>query len=572
MSFLNKKTGLYKILFLNCFILLGFFIYTNSFAASLYFSPAVGGFDVGNVFKVSVLVDTEDVAINSTETGINFPSDLLEVVSVSKTNSIFTFWVQDPTFSNVSGNISFSGGLTTPGFNGSSGKIIEIVFKVKRPGLASVLFSPGSVRANDGLGTDILKNVSQGSYTLTSGNQTPAVVSGTTPLAPSISSPTNPDPNKWYNNSNPRFVWPVSSNIIATRVLYDKYLNTSPIVFYSPAISEKVIDNLKDGAYYFHVQLENENGWGKISHFAFKIDTKNPDSFTITEIKRDDETTPKAKFTFSAKDSLSGIDHYEIQIDDGIADIWNDNGTHIYETPATGPGGHTLSAKAVDKAGNFITSSSPFNIEPLKTPSITDYNEKLSASETLTVSGQTEYPGSQVLIWLQKEGENPKSFVVQTDAKGGFTFTKSGLSSGSYKLWAEVKGVNGSGSFPSDKLTVDIESAPFAQFINWTSNVLITSIPLIALVIIIILSIIIISYAWHKFLGLKRVIQKETTDAEKNIHRGFDLLRDDLTNQIRKLNRTKSERDLTVIKDLRKSLDNAEVLIEKELKDIEKMQ
>ncbi len=572
MSFLNKKTDLYKILFLNCFILLGFFIYTNSFAASLYFSPAVGGFDVGNVFKVSVLVDTENVAINSAETGINFPSDLLEVVSVSKTNSIFTFWVQDPTFSNVSGNISFSGGLTTPGFNGASGKIIEIVFKVKKLGLASVLFSPGSVRANDGLGTDILKNVSQGSYTLTSGNQTPTVVSGTTPLAPSISSPTNPEQNKWYSNSNPKFVWQLSSNIIATRVLYDKYPNTSPIVFYSPAISEKVINNLKDGAYYFHAQLENENGWGKISHFAFKIDTKSPESFTITEIKRDDETVPSAKFTFDAKDALSGIDHYEIQIDEKAAEIWTDNGAHIYETPVTGPGTHTLSAKAFDKAGNFITSSTSFNIEPLKTPSITDYNQKLSTSETLTVTGQTEYPGSQVLIWLQKEGDAPKSFAVQSDGKGGFTFTGSDLSSGSYKLWAEVKDGRGAMSSPSEKFTVEVESAPFAQFISWISNVLITSIPLIALVIIIILFIIIISYAWHKFLSLRRVIQKETVDAEKNIHKGFDLLRDDLTNQIRKLNKTKSERDLTVIKDLRKSLDNAEVLIEKELKDIEKMQ
>jgi hypothetical protein len=64
---------------------------------------------------------------------------------------------------------------------------------------------------------------------------------------------------------------------------------------------------------------------------------------------------------------------------------------------------------------------------------------------------------------------------------------------------------------------------------------------------------------------LRRQIQKETYDAERNIHKAFDLLAVDLRSQIQKLNKVNSERDLVIIKNIRKSLDEAEVLIKKEI-------
>ncbi|GAI35186.1 unnamed protein product, partial [marine sediment metagenome] len=43
--------------------------------------------------------------------------DKLEVLNISKENSIFTLWPEEPIFSNSAGEISFSGGTPHPGFN-----------------------------------------------------------------------------------------------------------------------------------------------------------------------------------------------------------------------------------------------------------------------------------------------------------------------------------------------------------------------------------------------------------------------------------------------------------------------
>ncbi len=68
----------------------------------------------------------------------------------------------------------------------------------------------------------------------------------------------------------------------------------------------------------------------------------------------DDPTTPTRQFTFDASDEMSGISHYEIQVDGGDAREWQDDGTHLYETSALSPGKHNLIIRAVDKAGNFF--------------------------------------------------------------------------------------------------------------------------------------------------------------------------------------------------------------------------
>jgi hypothetical protein len=569
MVFLHKKNSISRIFLLSFFILCGFLAASQSYAADLHFSPVTGDLGVGSIFKVSLLTDTQSESINSAEATVNFPADLLEVVSVSKINSIFSFWVQDPTFSNTNGTISFSGGLPTPGFLGSNGKILEVVFKAKKAGDASLLFSSGSVRANDGLGTDLLKNRGQALFTLTAGKPvstpTPTPVSTNLPATPVITSPTNP--NDWSNNPSPKFVWQVPSDVVATRILYDKYANTIPWVLYAPAIAEKQLINLKDGIYYFHAQLENSNGWSKAAHFKFQIDTKNPDSLTITEITRDDQTIPQVKFTLNATDALSGIDHFEIQIDDATKDTWSDTGSHEYQTVAIGPGVHTLFVSAFDKAGNFITSSSTFTIAPIKTPEITEYPQKVSTPEDLIVKGLT-YPTSEVTLWLQKEGGEPKSFTVMSDGSGKFVFTNNTeLSVGTYKLWADVKDNRGARSLPTEKLTITVESFSLIQSVIKIMSSLLVPILLIILFILIIL---IIWYSLRKFFILRRQIQKETYDAERNIHKAFDLLAVDLRSQIQKLNKVNSERDLNIIKNIRKSLDEAESLIKKEIQDLEK--
>jgi len=257
-------------------ILLAFALAKSVHAASLYFSPSIGSYNVREQFSVSVYVSSADQAMNAASGIITFPQDKLEVTSLSKSGSVFSLWVQEPSFSNSAGVVNFEGIVLNPGFTGAAGKTITINFRIKAAGLAILNFSSGSVLANDGKGTNILASLGNAQFNL--GYAGPSVPEATTPsitldtpAAPQISSPTHPDPNKWYSKNTAKFMWQVPSDAVAVRLLYDKYPNSQPRVVYEPAISEKEITDLKDGIYYFHTQFKNDKGWGAIAHFRFQM-------------------------------------------------------------------------------------------------------------------------------------------------------------------------------------------------------------------------------------------------------------------------------------------------------------
>src|SRR3989338_6290606 len=153
---INFMIKVYKIIWLLLFFgMLPF----GARAATLSFSPPSGSHTVGNTFSASILISSADQAMNAALGAISFPPDKLEVVSVSKTGSIFTLWVQEPSFSNSAGTINFEGIVLNPGFIGAAGKAISIAFKVKAAGNAPLTFSSGSVLANDGQGTNILASL-----------------------------------------------------------------------------------------------------------------------------------------------------------------------------------------------------------------------------------------------------------------------------------------------------------------------------------------------------------------------------------------------------------------------------
>jgi hypothetical protein len=183
-----------------CILIFTFCISDVASASTLYFSPSLGEYAVGKTFSVGVYVSSSDQAMNAASGVISFPSDKLEVTSLSKTSSIFSLWVQEPSFSNSNGTINFEGIVLNPGFTGPSGKIITITFKVKAAGQSFITFSSGSVLANDGQGTNILKSLGNAQFSLnlteTSSSQAPesttSSVAAGTPFAPQISSPTHP--------------------------------------------------------------------------------------------------------------------------------------------------------------------------------------------------------------------------------------------------------------------------------------------------------------------------------------------------------------------------------------------
>ena len=135
--------------------------------ATLFILPKEGTFALDEDFQATVNVDT-NMEINAASGEIYFPVDELEVIDLSKEESIFSLWVIEPSYSNIDGTIQFVGVLPTPGFKGKEGKILTITFKAKKEGKAEIKFEEGLVLANDGRGTDILKERKGASYELIS--------------------------------------------------------------------------------------------------------------------------------------------------------------------------------------------------------------------------------------------------------------------------------------------------------------------------------------------------------------------------------------------------------------------
>ena len=561
--------------FVFCFLFFVIFAPFEARAATLYFSPSSGNFSVGDILTVGVIVNTQGQPINNADSVISFSTDLLEVVSVNKSGSIFSLWVEEPAFSNSAGVVSFNGGLPTPGFNGTAGRALNVVFRAKNSGTATVLFSSGAVRANDGYGTDVLQSKIQAQFSLISEERPvqrePAIVAGT-PQAPNISSPTHPNSDEWYSEKTAMFKWSVPSGVTATRLLVGRIVVAQPAVSYIPPIEEKIIPDLEDGVWYFHAQLRNNAGWGGTRHFRFQIDTTKPDRFELRRVPSENTTDPRVRFTLDATDKTSGIDHSEIQIDNKNLDPWRDDGTHIYQTPILEPGEHILIAKAVDKAGNFLLNSTEFTISSIEPPVFTEYPQELQSGEIIVAKGST-YPGSEVIVWIQKDKDDARRRATRSNTEGVFTFVDDERTQiGVYNVWAEVVDSRGAKSNPSDKITIVVKQLAILRIGSFAISFLSILVPLIGIIVLLVLLGFITQ---RKYLEHKRRLRKEIYEAEDALHKAFDLLRKEVKEQITLLEHARSRRNLTdeehkIINRLKRELDSAEKIVSKEVADIRK--
>ncbi len=548
-------------------------IVSHAQAATLSFFPSSGDYIVDQTLSVSIRVSSADQAMNAASGIISFPQDKLEVSSLSQIGSIFTIWIQDPSFSNSAGTVNFEGVALNPGFMGTNGKIITINFKVKATGVAMINFSSGSVMANDGKGTNILASSGLGNARFN--------LNDYSPIAPQIFSPTHPDQNKWYSNPIAKFTWQLPGDMTSVRLFYDKFPDSQPKIVYTPPIAEKETGAVNDGIYYFHAQFENKYGWGKISHYKFQIDTEKPSSFDAQEIKREDLTDPKVKFKFDAEDKTSGIDHYEVQIDAKSPQVLQNNESGVYETSVIDPGKYVLIAKAVDRAGNTLVNPTEFKFEikPLDTPIITDWPAKIKSGDTLTIKGKT-YPDDQITIWFQTGEKQPFSRTVKSDGKGNFVFTDEGkLKPGAYQIWMYVTDNRGAKSNPTNKIMIIVEQSEFLKIVSWLISHLTA---MNSLLLFAILLILLILYSWHRFSLFKNKVnepKKEILVAEKLLQEEFNLLKKDITDEVKMLEESRNQfakknqiakRKEKTIRRLKKDLSDVEKSVKKEIEDIEK--
>jgi hypothetical protein len=135
-----------------CILVFTFCVFDSAIAAVLYFSPDKGNYNVNDVFKVDLMLDTEKKSVNAGEITVLFDPQKLSLEDISKGNSVFTIWVKQIEYSNEAGKIYILGGVPD-GFSGDN-KIISIFFRATESGKAAISASGDSkILLNDGFGT-----------------------------------------------------------------------------------------------------------------------------------------------------------------------------------------------------------------------------------------------------------------------------------------------------------------------------------------------------------------------------------------------------------------------------------
>lgn len=552
--------------------------------ASLYLSPLSGSYGVGSIFSVSVKVNSAGDTINAAEGVLIFNREQLDVVSISKTGSIFNLWTTEPVFSNSTGEISFGGGSTV-GFKGTAGTIITIRFKGKAVNSPRVSFSSGSILAADGMGTNVLATMNGAVYDITSEIITPEpvapaptapsspIISSKAPQAPVIKSITHPNPDEWYSNNSPVFNWEVPSDVTAVKLLIGKIPTASPIILYSSPISEKKIEDFGDGIWYFHARFKNAYGWGATAHRKVMIDTEPPDPFEIKIDNNGDPTNPVPLLYFNTTDKISGVAYYEVvineneikEIDPKTAEILKEN---PYPVPLQGSGKHALVVKAFDAAGNVTEVKTNIIVQPLEPPAITDLPYRVRRGDFLVVKGASMYPGATVNFFVQdSKGVMFCQRNAETDQQGNWVFTCSDdLKEGDYQIWAELTDQRGAKSRVTEKFSFNVYSSSFFSL----SAIVISYFILAAILFVFIVALImIIFYVKRRLTVWKGRFKKQAEYLDKNVGIAFNKLRKDVQKQVNDLNKKKelTEKEKQLRNSLQEAIKRSEEAIKKEIKD-----
>lgn len=119
---------------------------------------------IGELFPLPIVLADLPSPINLVQADFAFDSKYIELIDITTSPSFATVFIQKE-ISNESGYGRIVGGLPNPGYSGERGLFATAYFKAKEAGTATVRFLPTSrALANDGFGTDVLKELASAVY------------------------------------------------------------------------------------------------------------------------------------------------------------------------------------------------------------------------------------------------------------------------------------------------------------------------------------------------------------------------------------------------------------------------
>jgi len=126
-------------------------------------------------------------------------------------------------------------------------------------------------------------------------------------------------------------------------------------------LTSHIFSSVAEGNHTVNVKAVDKLGNTKVSSIVFLVDTSAPTISIDSPLVNLLTNLSAITASWHASDTISGIDHYEVKLDDRS---WLNAGTFtMYPLSQISDGSHKLAVKAVDKAGNLKESSVEFLVD-----------------------------------------------------------------------------------------------------------------------------------------------------------------------------------------------------------------
>ncbi len=213
------------------------------------------------------------------------------------------------------------------------------------------------------------------------------------------------EPSGWTNNSKPVISFATTDALSGIKY-YEVRINDGS---FNKQTSPYTLPSLTEGTHNITVRAHDVAGNYIDCFVDVFIDKTAPASFTPEADPSTWTTDKQPDITFSTTDTPSGIDHYEMSVDQGTFSIKSSPATLSPQTDGT----HKVTIKAVDLAGNSITGSVNVHIDT-SSPSITHTPVTSGTKDfpiTITAIIEDEHSGVDLVTLYYKK---PKESVYST--------------------------------------------------------------------------------------------------------------------------------------------------------------
>jgi hypothetical protein len=319
--------------------------------STLQLEPATGFYNLGYDQRVSIVVQSGDELVNSAAAVLTYDINATDVIALDTTNSDCKYVVEN-SIDTKNGVLNLSCVFQTIPDGQRDLYLGDIVFKPLRPGSVDLTFDrmQTQVLAHDGLGTNVLRTVLDGSYRVDNFNLTGNLTNLDSDFPERnfmLYSSSHPNSNHWYNLPQVDFVW-IGPTDGVYRYVFDTQPNTLPSNR-APTVqgSQLSLPVPGDGIYYLHLQSVRANA---VTHYRIQSDFTGP---TITAFNASETTITEGdvvRFDFAARDAGSGVEkNYYIDIGNKLFLPANEQ---IY-VPFLEAGKQNLTLRIYDEAGNY---------------------------------------------------------------------------------------------------------------------------------------------------------------------------------------------------------------------------